>query len=198
MSSPSMYSSRVAQFWWQSLLLFETGKGYTEKEVSKLSDRSDPIVGAANPLTPQTPDFRERVQESYGKQTALALLGAHLAKVEPGEVEIHLPFRADLTQQHGFLHAGIVTTVVDSACGYAAFSLMPADASVLSVEFKMNLLAPAKGEWFLARGKVVKPGRTITVCAGEVFAMGDHEPKLVATMSATMITLQDRPGISPG
>jgi uncharacterized protein (TIGR00369 family) len=126
------------------------------------------------------------------------LIGAELVKVVPGEVEIQIPYRHDLTQQHGFLHAGIITTIVDSACGYAAFSLMPPDASVLTVEFKVNLLSPAKGELFVARGKVVKPGRTITVCSGEVFSMDDEEPKLLATMTATMIMLQGRPGVTPG
>ena len=132
------------------------------------------------------------------KQAVMNLIGAELVKVLPGKVEILLPFRNDLTQQHGFLHAGIITTLVDSACGYAALSLMPAGASVLTVEFKVNLLAPAKGERFVARGKVVKPGRTITVCSGEVFALGSEEPKLVSTMTATMMTLQGRPDVAEG
>lgn len=149
-------------------------------------------------FTPQTHDFANRVQLSFAQQSVMNLIGAELAKVLPGEVEIVIPFRDDLTQQHGFLHAGIITTIVDTACGYAAFSLMPAGASVLSIEFKLNLLAPAKGERFLARGMVVKPGRTITVCSGEVFALGSEEPKLVATMTATMMTLQGRPGVAEG
>ncbi|MGB8518893.1 MAG: PaaI family thioesterase [Candidatus Tumulicola sp.] len=125
-------------------------------------------------------------------------IGANLSKVAPGEVEIVVPFREDLTQQHGFLHAGIITTIVDSACGYAAFSLMPAGASVLTIEFKVNLLAPAKGETFLARGIVIKPGKTITVCAGEVFGRGTGDPILVATMTATVMTLLGRPGVAEG
>ncbi|ODA40646.1 PaaI family thioesterase [Desulfosporosinus sp. BG] len=122
-------------------------------------------------FTPQTPDFLNRVQSSFAQQSVMNLIGAELVKVLPGEVEISIPFRDNLTQQHGFLHAGIITTIADSACGYAAFSLMPAGASVLTVEFKVNLLAPAKGERFVAKGLVVKPGRTITVCSGEVFTL---------------------------
>jgi uncharacterized protein (TIGR00369 family) len=117
-------------------------------------------------------------------------IGATLSRVEPGEVEIGLPYRADLTQQDGYLHAGIVTTIVDSACGYAAFTLMPADAAVLSVEFKLNLLSPARGERFVARARVLKPGRTLTVCAGDVFAVTGAGEKLVATMLATMMALR--------
>lgn len=147
---------------------------------------------------PQTPDFASRVQSSFAQQSVMNLIGAKLTKVLPGEVEILIPFRDNLTQQHGFLHAGVITTIADSACGYAAFSLMPTGASVLTIEFKINLLAPAKGERFLARGMVVKPGKTITVCSGEVFALGVEEPKLVATMTATMMTLQDRPGVAEG
>ncbi len=149
-------------------------------------------------FVPLTPDFDDRVLSSFAKQPVMKLVGAELVKVLPGEVEILLPFRHDLTQQHGFLHAGIITSIVDSACGYAALSLMPAGASVLTVEFKVNLLAPAKGERFLARGKVVKPGRTITVCSGEVISLSLEETKLVATMTATMMTLQGRPGVTEG
>lgn len=156
------------------------------------------MVESKDNFASQTPDFDYRVQSSFAKQTVMNLIGADLVKVLPGEVEILLPFRNDLTQQHGFLHAGIITAIADSACGYAALSLMPAGASVLTVEFKVNLLAPAKGERFVARGKVVKPGRTITVCSGEVFALGSEEPKLVATMTATMMTLQGRPGVAEG
>lgn len=128
----------------------------------------------------------------------MGLIGAEIDDVEPGEVAIRIPFRDDLTQQHGFLHAGIVTTIVDSACGYAAFSLMPAGSSVLSVEFKINLLSPAKGEAFLAKGTVVKPGKTITFCSGEVYALNAGSQKLIATMTSTMMRLQDRPGITEG
>ena len=125
----------------------------------------------------------------------MAELGASLATVRPGVVEIEFPFQERYAQQHGFLHAGIVATVLDSACGYAAFSLMPAEAGVLSVEFKINLLAPASGERFLARGEVVRPGRTITVCQGQVAALRDGEEFPVAAMQASMMAIHDRDGV---
>jgi uncharacterized protein (TIGR00369 family) len=137
---------------------------------------------------PRDPNFAARVTASFARQQVMATIGARLACVRPGAVEIELSFRADLTQQHGYLHAGIVTTVIDSACGYAALSLMPAGAEVLSVEFKVNLLAPAAGERFVARARVVRAGRTITVCAGDLFAIYGAEEKLVATMLATMFS----------
>ncbi|MDA8335283.1 MAG: PaaI family thioesterase [Peptococcaceae bacterium] len=154
------------------------------------------LVEYKGKFAPQNPDFDYCVQSSFIKQSVMNLIGAELVNVLPGEVEILLPFRHDLTQQHGFLHAGIITAIADSACGYAAFSLMPAGASVLTVEFKVNLLAPAKGERFVARGRVVKPGRTITVCSGEVLTLSAEEPKLVATMTATLMTIKGRPGIA--
>src|SRR5512142_2343876 len=119
-------------------------------------------------MTPQDPDYAARVRTSFGRQQAMALLGAEMTMVVPGMTEIVLPFREELTQQHGFVHAGIITTIVDSACGYAALSLMPPDVGVLTIDFKVNLLKPAAGERFVARGQVVKPGRTIMVCRGEV------------------------------
>ena len=123
----------------------------------------------------------------------MATLGARLTDVEPGRVVIELPFRADLTQQHGFLHAGALAAVADSACGYAALSLTPPDAAVLSVEFKINLLKPAAGATFRATGQVVRAGRTLTVCSGEVEArQSDGQGTQVALMQATMMTLQDR------
>jgi uncharacterized protein (TIGR00369 family) len=140
---------------------------------------------------PQDPDFEARVRASFLRQQVMATLGAAMTRVAPGEVEIQLPFRPDLTQQNGFLHAGIVTTIVDSACGYAAYSLMPVGVNVLTVEYKVNLLAPALGTLFAARGRVIKPGRTITVCAGEVVATQHRVEQLVATMLATMMTVRD-------
>jgi uncharacterized protein (TIGR00369 family) len=142
---------------------------------------------------PQDPDFEARVRASFARQQVMATLGASLTRVAPGEVEIQLPFRQDLTQQNGFLHAGIVTTIIDSACGYAAFSLMPTGVNVLTVEYKVNLVAPAQGALFAARGRVIKPGRTITVCAGDVVALYDGAERLVATMQATMIAVSPRP-----
>ncbi len=117
-------------------------------------------------LNPRDPDFAARVRGSFARQRLMATLGAELERVLPGEVAIQLPFREDLTQQHGVLHAGAVTAIVDSACGYAAFSLMERGTGVLSVEFKVNMLAPAAGETFLAIGRVVRAGRTLTVCTG--------------------------------
>jgi uncharacterized protein (TIGR00369 family) len=141
---------------------------------------------------PADPAFASRVRGSFGKQRLLATLGASLERVAPGEVDIRLPFRDDLTQQHGFLHAGAMTSVVDTACGYAALTLMPADVAVLTVEFKVNLLAPGKGEAVVARARVVKPGRTLTVVRGDVLALERGEERLVATMLATMMTVRDR------
>ncbi len=144
---------------------------------------------------PPDPNFAERVRASFARQRAMETLGARLLRVAPGEVEIELPFCEQLTQQHGSLHAGIVTTVLDSACGYAAFTLMPADAAVLSIEFKVNLLAPARGERLLARARVVRAGRNVTVCAGDAFMVEDRQERQVATMLATMMTVRDRPGL---
>ena len=126
----------------------------------------------------------------------MATIGATIVRVAPGEIDLELPFREDLTQQHGFLHAGIVATLADSACGYAALSLMPAGAGVLSVEYKLNLLAPAVGQRMIARATVLRAGRTVTVCRGDVFAVSDGGEKLIAAMQATMMAVVDRSGVS--
>lgn len=149
-------------------------------------------------VTPGAPDFLERMQESFSRQKVMTTLGATLHHVSPGRVEIAMPFQEALTQQHGFLHAGVITTIVDSACGYAAYTLMPPDASVLTVEYHVNFLSPAQGTQFLARGTVIKAGRTLTVCSGEVLAWNGSEEKLIATMSATVMTLTGRPQVPPG
>lgn len=141
-------------------------------------------------FAPRSARFESRVRESFARQRLMETIGARLASVAPGEVVITLPFRADLTQQHGFLHAGIVTSIVDSACGYAALSLMNDDSDVLSVEFKINLLAPARGESLRAHGRIVRAGRNLTVCTGDVFASDGGEEKLVATMLATMMSVR--------
>jgi uncharacterized protein (TIGR00369 family) len=133
------------------------------------------------------PDFESRIRASFGAQQVMQTLGASLVHIRPGEVRIELPFSPALGQQHGFLHAGVLGILVDSACGYAAYTLMPAGTEVLSVEYKINFLSPARGRLFGAVGRVVKPGRTLTVCAGEAWAHADAEPKLVAAMQATMI-----------
>jgi len=137
------------------------------------------------------------VRNSFGRQQAMALLGAEMTEVGPGMTEIVLPFREDLTQQHGFVHAGIITAIVDSACGYAALSLMPPGVGVLTIEFKVNLLNPASGTRFVARGQVVKPGRTIMVCTGEVVAeRADGTQQMVALMQTTMMVVRDRAAVS--
>jgi uncharacterized protein (TIGR00369 family) len=137
----------------------------------------------------RNPSFAADVKQSFSKQTIMSLIGAELTRIEPGLIEIRLPYRADLAQQHGYLHAGIVTTIADSACGYAALSLMPPNSEVLSVEFKVNLLRPAKGETFSAVAEVVKSGKTLTVVRGDVFGIEQEQRELVATMLGTMICL---------
>lgn len=119
----------------------------------------------------------------------MSTIGASLGAVEPGAVDVILPFRDDLTQQDGFLHAGIVAAVADSACGYAANTLMPATARVLSIEFKLNLLAPAVGERLEARARVIRAGRTVTVCQADVLAITGKSEKLIATMTGTMMSI---------
>lgn len=137
----------------------------------------------------------ERVRRSFAKQAVMATIGASLDQVAPGEVTISMAPNAAFTQQHGYLHAGIIATIADSACGYAALSVMPADAAVLSIEFKTNMLAPAEGDRFVARGRVIKPGRTIVVCDATVHAVRKDGEKLVATMTGTMMVVRGR-GIS--
>lgn len=134
------------------------------------------------------PDLSKRVRDNFAQQQFMKTIGATLLSVKEGAVEIGLPFRADLTQQNGFVHAGVITSVLDSACGYAAWSVAPGKADVLSVEFKVNLLSPAVGERFVARAQVKRAGRTITVCAADAFAVAGGEEKLVATMLATIVT----------
>jgi len=145
------------------------------------------------PLAPADPGFRVRVHDSFARQGVMHTLGATLEVADAGRVVIVMPHKAELSQQHGFVHAGIVSTALDSACGYAAFSLMPADAAVLTIEFKVNLLAPARGPWFRFEGLVVKAGRTISVAEGKAW---QHEAggaeSLCATMTATIMTVQGR------
>jgi uncharacterized protein (TIGR00369 family) len=146
---------------------------------------------------PKDPNFAERVRASFARQRMMQTLGVEIARIAPGEIELAMPYGAAFTQQHGFIHAGVMATVLDSACGYAAFSLMPADAAVLTVEFKTNLLAPAKGEHFLFRAHVVKPGRTLTVSDARAFAIDrGGEERLVASMNGTLMAVYDRPNIS--
>jgi uncharacterized protein (TIGR00369 family) len=150
------------------------------------------------PNTPRDPAFERRVRDSFARQAVMKTLGITIASVTPGEVVLELAFRDDLVQQHGFLHAGVVTTAMDSACGYAALSLMEPGAAVLSVEFKVNLLAPARGRRFRATGRVVRAGRTVTVVSGEMRAFDADEPdgSLVAILTGTMMAVRDREGLS--
>ena len=146
---------------------------------------------------PKDANFADRVRASFARQCVMQTLGITIGRLEPGAIELAMPHRPEYTQQHGFIHAGIVTTALDSACGYAAFSLMPADAAVLTVEFKTNLLAPAKGDRFLFRARVVKPGRTLTVCDAQAFALeGGADERLVATMTGTLMALFEQPNVA--
>ena len=145
-------------------------------------------------MHPADPDFAARVRASFARQPAMRTLGATLEAVEPGRVVIAMAHRDELTQQHGYLHAGMLSAALDSACGYAAFSLMPADAAVLTIEFKINLLAPARGPRFRFEGMVTKRGRSISVVDGRAFEHDDDgaSGKLIATMSATVMTVTGR------
>jgi uncharacterized protein (TIGR00369 family) len=140
-------------------------------------------------FTPLDPDFERRVRTSFARQAAMGLIGATMTAVEPGRCIIELPVRGDLTQQHGFVHGGIVGMIADSAGGYAAYTLMPADASVLTVEYKINMLAPAKGERLVAVGSVLKPGRTLSIVRADVFAIDAGGEKLIAAMQQTLMVM---------
>jgi uncharacterized protein (TIGR00369 family) len=147
-------------------------------------------------FAPKDDNFEVRVRMSFARQTAMTTLGIEIASLKAGEVELKMPYVAAYAQQHGFIHAGIITTALDTACGYAAFSLMPADAAVLTVEFKTNLIAPARGDYFLFRAHVLKAGRTITVCDAQAFAAEDGKEKLIATMTGTLMAVFGREGIA--
>jgi uncharacterized protein (TIGR00369 family) len=134
--------------------------------------------------------IEEKVRRSFGKQGLMSTLGAEMTSVQTGAVEIRCRFDARLTQQNGFLHAGVITSILDSACGYAALSVAPVECEVLSVEFKVNLLAPAAGETFVARAAVKRAGKTLTICAADAFASNGKDEKLIATMLATMMNMK--------
>lgn len=144
---------------------------------------------------PADPGFETRTRASFGRQGIMSLLGARMTRVAPGEVAIELPFRADLSQQHGFFHAGVTSTIADSAGGYAGFTLFPADASVLTVEFKINLLAPARGDRLVAIGKVIKPGRTLTVCSLEVDVFDGTRKTACAYGLQTLMCMVGKPDV---
>ena len=148
------------------------------------------------PARTTEPDFEQRVRDSFGRQPAMSLIGAQLVRVVPGEVEIVLPYRREITQQHGFVHAGMIGAALDSACGYAALTVMPAGTGILTVEYKLNCLAPGVGERIRLIGRVRKPGRTILLVEGEALAVAaDGAERLVATMTATEMTIRGRDGV---
>ena len=147
------------------------------------------------PFTAINPDFEKRVRESFERQAFMSTLGATLTRVEPGAVDIRMVIRPELAQQHGFVHAGAVAAIGDSACGYAALSLMPAAAGVLAVEYKINLMMPAVGEVLIARGRVVRAGRTLSVCQAEIVAVSGGTERAVALLVSTVMTVRDRPGV---
>ena len=145
---------------------------------------------------PRDPDFRERVQASFDRQGLMRTLGASILDIAPGAVDIALPASPSISQQHGFIHAGALAAIADNAAGYAALSLMPPGAGVLTTEFKINLVAPASGERILARGRIVRAGRTLTLAQSEVFAENAGREKLVALLTATLMTIEGRDGVS--
>jgi uncharacterized protein (TIGR00369 family) len=150
------------------------------------AEHAKPLFEAPNP------GFVARVQASFARQRIMALLGAALERIEPGECEIRLPFKDDLCQQHGLFHGGVIGTIADSAGGYAGFSLMPEDASVLTVEYKLNLLAPADGDCLIARGQVIRPGRTLVVTRADVGVVKNGRETLCATLLQTLMTMHGR------
>lgn len=138
----------------------------------------------------------ERIRASFAQQGAMSTLGAELTRIEYGAVDLCFNWAPGLTQQHGFIHAGMMSAAIDSACGYAGFSVMPPEAGVLSIEFKINLLAPAKGQRFRCEGRILKPGRTVVVTEGKAFSIDEGQEKLVASMNCTLMAIYDRPGVS--
>ena len=140
---------------------------------------------------PLNPNYEIVVRKSFEFQSLMRNFGARLVSVKPGEVLIELPYREDLTQQHGYLHAGVITALIDSACGYAALSLMPPQKEVLSAEYKINLLSPADGEVLLAKGMVIKPGKNLYVCRGDAFSVKKGSKKHVAVLQGTMVAVKE-------
>jgi uncharacterized protein (TIGR00369 family) len=140
-------------------------------------------------------DFRDRIRASFAHQGAMALIGAELTRIQHGSVEIELSYRPELTQQHGFLHAGVISAALDSACTYAAYTMIEPDVSILTIEFKVNLLSPGKGDRFLFRGEITKPGSNIIVADGRAYSIGDGPAKLIASMTGTKMALRGREDI---
>ena len=141
-------------------------------------------------------DFRERITSSFQRQAAMRLIGARLTRTEHGTVEIELPFDEKLTQQHGFLHAGVISAALDTACTYAAYTIIDPAASLLTIEFKVNLMSPGRGEGFLFRGEVTKPGSNIIVADGRAYSVGDGPAKLIASMTGTMMVMRGREDVA--
>jgi uncharacterized protein (TIGR00369 family) len=141
-------------------------------------------------------DFRQRIRQSFERQAAMETIGAELTRVEHGMIEIEMPFDVKLTQQHGMLHAGVISAALDSACTFAAYSVIDPDASILTIEFKVNLMSPGRGDRFLFRGEVTKPGTTIIVADGRAYAISDGPAKLIASMTGTMMVIRGREGIT--
>lgn len=144
-----------------------------------------------NAFKAKFPNFKEKVTDSFNRQGFMKHIGAQLIDVQPGFCEIHIPFNQSLTQQHGFFHAGVISTVADNAAGYASFSIMEENASILTVEFKLNLLAPGKGEKLIGRAKVLKSGRTLTICRSEIYVLNNEVEKLCAAAQSTLMQLKD-------
>lgn len=147
-------------------------------------------------LQPRDENYDRKVRQSFARQRAMKSIGIDIIDLEPGRIVLGMAFAEDFSQQHGFVHGGIVATALDSACGYAALSLMDPDAAVLTVEFKTSFIAPAKGERFVIEGEVVKTGRTLSFCNASAWAVAGDSKSLVASMSATMMSVRDRSGIS--
>jgi uncharacterized protein (TIGR00369 family) len=143
-------------------------------------------------FTPQSANYEERIRASFTRQQFMGFIGARLVDIHPGYCEIHLPYKEGLSQQHGYFHAGVIGTIADNSGGYAAYTLMPADSTVLTVEYKLNLLAPGNGELLIARGQVVKPGRTLTICRSEVVVMKNGVEKLCAIAVITLMQLDGK------
>jgi uncharacterized protein (TIGR00369 family) len=147
---------------------------------------------------PSDPHFADRIRSSFGRQGFMIYIGAELTGVGPGHCEISVPFRDELSQQHDFFHGGVIGAIADNAAGYASYTLMGADDSILTVEYKLNILAPGSGDTLVARAHVIKPGRTLSVSRADVFAIGEGEETLCATAQVTLIRLPGRPDAPSG
>jgi uncharacterized protein (TIGR00369 family) len=141
---------------------------------------------------PKSIDYKQKVNDSFNRQKFMDLINADLIQVKPGYCEIQIPYDVNLTQQHGFFHAGIISTIADNAAGYASFSLMEENSSILTVEFKLNLIAPGEGEMLIGRANVLKSGRTLTICRSEVFIVKNGKEKLCAASQSTLIELKNK------